>query len=342
MKQRLEIVDALRGMASLAVCWLHMTNGYSENSILFISGQYGRLGVEVFFVISGFIIPFALYQSGYKVTENWHIFMQKRIIRIDPPYIAAAVMAAVLWYMSALAPGFRGDEPNFSSTQLLLHLGYLNDIFDYPWLNPVFWTLAIEFQFYILLSLLFPIIVSSNTKLRIAGLMLICLVALLFPIKFFVFKYLCLFAVGIVTFQYFVKLIDVKEYLYLLIIVSVFLFISLGQAVTFVGVLTALMIAFVKLKKYIALHFLGAISYSLYLVHIPIGGRVVNLGKRFATSDVERFIVSLCSVALSIFAAYLFYRFIEKPSQNWSSRIAYLRKNLTHSICNKDIQTKNI
>jgi peptidoglycan/LPS O-acetylase OafA/YrhL len=92
--------------------------------------------------------------------------------------------------------------------------------------------------------------------------------------------------------------------------------------IAIVGAATAVIITFVKIRKIAIFHFFGLISYSLYLVHVPIGGRV-NLGKRFADSEFEFFLISFAGVMLSVFVAYLFYRFIEKPSQKWASAITY-------------------
>lgn len=322
---RLYIVDYLRGIASLAVCWIHMTGTYPEDSIVHKSGDYGYLGLYVFFVITGFIIPYALYRAEYKVTKHWPIFIKKRIIRLDPSYIIAAALSAALMYLASLAPGYQGPEPNLTFTQVLLHFAYLNGIFGYPWINGLFWTLAIEFQFYIVLSLIFPVVKSSNINFRFTGLLLICLAGLTLPMNPFVFKFSCLFAVGIVTFQYYCKIINVKEYSLALSIASVSLLVSLGGIIALVAVITALTIAFVKPKINSALQFLGMISYSLYLVHIPIGSRLVNLGNRLATTELEYLIVSSCGVALSLFCAYLFYIAIERPSQKWSSKITYQR-----------------
>lgn len=148
------------------------------------------------------------------------------------------------------------------------------------------------------------------------------------------------------TFQYFVKMINVREYLLFGVVTFLLLALSLGKTIAIVGVLTALAIAFVRIKKIKIFHFFGIISYSLYLIHVPIGGRIVNLGKRFATTDVEYFMVSLFGFCLSVFVAYLFYKIIEKPANEWSSRIKYRRSRIKEKITNigindKNIQTKN-
>src|SRR5207244_1915888 len=66
--RRIEAIQGLRGLAAFSVCWFHFTNGnptFLSPGILKSSGTLGGLGVEIFFVISGFIVPYSLYTSGY-------------------------------------------------------------------------------------------------------------------------------------------------------------------------------------------------------------------------------------------------------------------------------------
>ena len=122
---RLAVIDLLRGIAASAVAWFHFTRGnprFLPEGALRSSGAYGWLGVEVFFVISGFIIPFALYKEGYQLRLHWKRFIAKRLIRLDPPYLACIVVAVALSYASAATPGFKGEPPDFTWTQAGLHL----------------------------------------------------------------------------------------------------------------------------------------------------------------------------------------------------------------------------
>ena len=69
--KHIPVFDHLRGMAALAVCLFHFTCGNPE----FLSpsdpirgvGSFGWLGVEAFFVISGFVIPYSLYLRSYRL-----------------------------------------------------------------------------------------------------------------------------------------------------------------------------------------------------------------------------------------------------------------------------------
>jgi peptidoglycan/LPS O-acetylase OafA/YrhL len=62
--KKLEIISLLRVLAALGVAWFHFTNGnvsFLDAGWLKNSGKYGWLGVEVFFVISGFVVPYSLF-----------------------------------------------------------------------------------------------------------------------------------------------------------------------------------------------------------------------------------------------------------------------------------------
>lgn len=321
---RLTGLDALRGLASLAVCWLHLTNTYGADSFARASGSYGWLGVEAFFVISGFVIPYSMYRGGYVLRDNWAAFIGKRILRIDPPYLVAALLALLLSYASAATPGFRGQVPSVSAPQLLFHLGYLNGIAGYPWLIDVFWTLAIEFQYYLLISLAFGMIRSSAWQRRWPFAALCILSPFLSHANIYVFQFLGLFMLGITMFQYRVGVIGRGEAAALLGLASASVAFSMGSAELAVGLVSAIVILsgwdFGRTR---ALAFLGSISYSLYLIHVPVGGRVVNLGRRYVESAAGEWLLSLLSLVVCLVFAALFWRFVERPAQQWASRITY-------------------
>ena len=78
-KPRLDNIQAMRGLAALAVVWYHFSRGMTSD-IVVASGALGYLGVEVFFVISGFVIPYSFSQS-YR-TKDFGRFMLKRMLRL--------------------------------------------------------------------------------------------------------------------------------------------------------------------------------------------------------------------------------------------------------------------
>lgn len=198
--ERLQILDALRGVAALSVAWFHLANaaGFTtKGSILFRSGSYGWVGVYPFFVISGFVIPLSLSASGYRVTDYGR-FLLKRIVRLDPPYIVSMVVSLVLagYYASKTGSPFP-----YSTPQILLHLGYLNVFSRYDWISPIYWTLAVEVQYYLLVGLAFPLLLKP---LRFWLLIAPVCVAAAFALRNhgYVFQYLPYFLMGIAAFHY--------------------------------------------------------------------------------------------------------------------------------------------
>ncbi|HEX9544090.1 MAG TPA: acyltransferase [Pyrinomonadaceae bacterium] len=167
-EKRIETIDLLRGLAALAVCWFHLTNAntIAARGILQASGKYGWFGVEIFFVISGFIIPYALHRGDYRL-KRFPTFLVKRITRLDPPYLVSILLVLLTSYLISLAPHYQGERFHLDIARILLHLGYLNVLVGYEWLNPVYWTLAIEFQYYLLIGLAFPLISSRSPWKRL-------------------------------------------------------------------------------------------------------------------------------------------------------------------------------
>jgi peptidoglycan/LPS O-acetylase OafA/YrhL len=59
-------------------------------------------------------------------------------------------------------------------------------------------------------------------------------------------------------------------------------------------------------------------SYSLYLLHVPFQGRVINLGSRFIPLDSPMMLLlQILGWAVAISVSFMFYRLIEKPLNDW-------------------------
>lgn len=323
--EKIHVIEPLRGVAAIAVMWFHFTNGggLKTESWIRMTGSAGWLGVEIFFVISGFIIPYALHRSHYRTSRHAGIFVLKRIARLDPPYLASIVVALALWYASSIAPGFRGEAPSVDPVNVLLHLAYLSAFFGYPWINPVYWTLAIEFQFYLLIALIFPMLVHASGRVRLLMVTLLCACSLMGWSGIFVFKYLGLFSLGIVAFQFRASMITWRTCVVAFAAAAVTTWFALSPEAALVGLVAGAVIAFVQLPPVAPLVFAGSISYSLYLIHVPIGGRVVNLGARFATGPLTQLLVLACAVLVTVAAAVVFRRLIEAPAQRLAASLRY-------------------
>lgn len=88
------------------------------------------------------------------------------------------------------------------------------------------------------------------------------------------------------------------------------------------GALTALAIAFTNYTNSV-FAFLGKISFSLYLLHVPIGGRILNFSGRFVTTEIAIWVSLFFALSITLIASYLFYRWVETPALLISKRIAY-------------------
>lgn len=324
--KHIPVLDHLRGFAALSVCLHHFTGGVvdflpREDPIKFI-GSFGRLGVEMFFVISGFVIPYALFLRGYRVRDCVSFFI-RRLKRLEPPYLACIFLVIILHQLSSMAPGFRGGTLNLTWARLLAHLGYLNAILDYGWLSPVFWTLAIEFQYYLFIALVFPILVHRNPVIRGASPLTISLLALAGSGNHaLLLHWLPLFAIGMASFQYYTRQVEFRWFAVVFVFLVAISVSVVGWQETLAGVSTAIVILIAASRELPAalkpLAFAGVISYSLYLVHLPIGGRVVNLATRLPESVLYRYPAICTAVIASVAVAYVFWWCVERPSQMWS------------------------
>jgi peptidoglycan/LPS O-acetylase OafA/YrhL len=321
-RKRIELLDALRGIASLTVAWFHFTNGekfLSKYPWLQSSGKYGWLGLSVFFVISGFVIPLSLHASGYHL-KNLGRFMIKRIVRLDPPYLVSVFMMIFLFYVSRFTPGFQGTPFHFSAGQFFSHFAYVNAFAGYSWYNPVYWTLAIEFQWYLFMALGFGLLVFRGGNLRWGLMAMFIFLPFIFPSHTMLCHYMPLFGIGVVAFQFYAGMIRRVEFAILLVGFSFLSGVIQEWPVGLVGGLTVLIILFVKLRQRWLLK-LGAISYSLYLVHVPVGGRVINLSTRLPDVLWVKLVSLALALALSLLAAWLLWKFVEKPAMTYASRI---------------------
>lgn len=147
---RLRYIDALRGIAALLVLWLHVSNSYHTLSPQtaahahwlsdFVSQiDIGRIGVVVFFLISGFVIPFSIKPASAAPVTG---FVIRRLFRIYPAYWLSVPLAAYVFYWLMGQP--------FGVREFLVNLTLLQDIFGVPSAEGVYWTLLVEFGFYAL------------------------------------------------------------------------------------------------------------------------------------------------------------------------------------------------
>lgn len=324
----LPVLDCLRGIAALSVCLFH----FCGNSDLFplgdplrTAGSFGWLGVEAFFVISGFVIPYSLHMRSYRLSDGGQ-FLLRRLVRLEPPYFACILVVLGFYLLRMLFPGPKVDQETLCLTQIAAHAAYANAIIGYKWINPVFWTLAIEFQYYLFVGLVFPLINSRSVVVSVSTL---CGVASLGFVgrgnTSLLPHWLPLFAIGMLAFRYKVSAVNAGVALCQLVVISTVSLYVIGVVQTIVGVATAsaiLLFGKASLPPY-AKPFMaaGTISYSLYLLHFPVGLRVINVANRLPEHWLYRYGGVAAALIVSLVAAAVFYRLVERPSQAWSKRL---------------------
>lgn len=289
---------------------------FRQDGLVFSTSAYGRSGVQAFFVISGFVIPYALTVSGYHI-KDYGRFLLKRIVRLDPPYIAAILLSVLI---AAYHTFVGGDRFAYSVPQLLSHLGYANAYFRYEWVSWVFWTLAIEVQYYIAIGLIFPVLKYPKVFWGFIAFPLMAVaVRNLNHQAVFVAAWIPFFLMGIAAFHLRMKQIHPLLFAVLVVAPTLYAILFAGMVPAIAALATATVVGFVSIRVPRPLAWLGLISYSLYLIHNPIGGIVASALRGKSPGMVVAFI----ALALCLVAAWVMYRVVELPSQRLSKRIRY-------------------
>src|SRR6266568_3937548 len=175
---RISIIEAMRGIAAISVALFHFSVQLEGTARELFA--YGWVGVDVFFVISGFVIPLSLSGRGYSVRQ-FPQFMLRRMVRLEPPYLASVVLVLGVWYLAALTPGLGGPRPDYSWPQIASHVLYAIPLTQYTWLSQAYWSLAYEFVFYIVAGLTFASLIEWPVEWTV--LLAALIAAALYPVE---------------------------------------------------------------------------------------------------------------------------------------------------------------
>ena len=151
---RLVGLDGIRGLAALFVvlhhCWLQSFPGFPRDTGPFWLGWllYGHLAVVVFIVLSGFSLAVAPARRDWQLGGIGR-FLRRRAWRILPPYWAALVFSVLI---SALVVTDQPSPPTGKSVAVFGLL--LQDAVPAPSPNSAFWSIAVEAQLYLVFPLL--------------------------------------------------------------------------------------------------------------------------------------------------------------------------------------------
>lgn len=344
-QKSLNLIQLLRGIASILVVLLHITINYEVNTggqFLFNMFRFGGSGVDIFFVLSGFIITYSNMRYIEQPSSVWK-FLKRRFIRIFPIYwiIITCFLLLQLALPAFYNTHFNTGFVNILQTYLLLP--------GHVMLNGVSWSLTNELFFYLLfvLALLIP-----NKKITFYMMLAYLAVLIVFALKGpavtngNAYTRILLFPMNI---EFFLGVLIVlfvnrlpKGLVYPLLISGILLFILganlhngdvgvVGETTDmalrrvllfgFPAFLVILALVKIELNRTINMHniflHLGDASYSIYLIHLPIVAAFFKLLVKFNINNTGLIFLLTCILIIIICAAgIIIYHKIEKPLIN--------------------------
>jgi peptidoglycan/LPS O-acetylase OafA/YrhL len=322
---RLVEVDALRGLAAMAVVLFHFTTRFGElyqgNLNPSISFPVGYYGVNLFFIISGFVIFMTLER-----TKRPMDFVVSRFSRLFPAYWFAIFLTFSATHLLGLPGKLVGVGTAFAN-MLMMH-----GLLKIPHVDGAYWTLEVELLFYCGMFLLYRMKRLNSIHYVLFGLLLLRVVYYLLEHQFgislpwiifrlMILQYIPWFALGISVYL----LVNHKktEVWQPAARTAVFaiatLLICESVLVAFLAVIFASATFLAASGRLSLLRFwpfvwLGTISYPLYLVHENIGWSIMlQLLSANMTMDVT-IILTLGAILLLAGAVT---SWVEQPAMQW-------------------------
>ncbi|MEO5681341.1 MAG: acyltransferase [Chitinophagaceae bacterium] len=278
-KDRYEELDALRGIASLMVVFFHFTMRRPEANVGFI---LGTTGVDLFFIISGFVI----FMSLNKISCSTD-FIINRVSRLYPTYWACVTFTFLILVIDSVYS--TGAAATIPWWPYLANMTMFQYYLRVPDLDGPYWTMITEMLFYI--GILFLFHFKWLKHLNKIGLVVCIATALsvhfgyLIPVVKAIplLQFIPLFFAGTIFYKiYTIKASHLTDYLILAVcfICQVLLFYVAGRSKWFINqvqyimmltVFFSIFILFVNRKLSFIINkvtlFLGKISFALYLIH---------------------------------------------------------------------------
>ncbi|WP_257450571.1 acyltransferase family protein [Archangium lipolyticum] len=345
--RRMTLVDGLRGFAALAVVLPHAVGLFifagsgALSEWMVRVADFGHRGVEVFFALSGFVIAFSLRHTRLS-PRGIGQFILRRSLRLDPPYWVALGLFCGYLLLRAAMTGKPAELP--SAPHLLSHLLYLQDVLGYGQLNIAFWTLCIEFQFYLAFAVLLGCAQALSRWSGRDGVLtmffsVLFVVSLAWPMglvemrshqphMMYLPSHVFIFLAGALTWWTLEgRLPRAVWYAFVLGLWGLFLW-KLDSRVFVTAATSSILYAAGRshrLYTWLAarpLQYLGRISYSIYLVHVPLCMLLLAVKVRIAPpSDLVSLAFLGVCYAASIAAAHVLYTWVEAPCLEWTKRL---------------------
>lgn len=349
---RLEGIDLLRGIAVSFVIIYHFFTvlGLYNNPIFPYIHSFGLFGVSLFFIISGYLIyrsiDHSISRKGTKPGVKHYI--SHRLFRILPAYY---FNLAIVLIMASFVIGNHYFYSEKFLYQVLSHLAFLSH-FIYKdtgfGINGVYWTLSIEMLWYILAPILYIYIRKDRYLLILFILSFIYLLGLDFAMydslfnldkhasNYTILQYywsfqlpgqLIYFIAGVFIYKYIKQPLSIStsfQYILSILIVTLFIYISKRYHLyehfminnLFILILVAslfILLYKTKPKWMTSVEWLGEISYSLYLWHVPL---LYIMKKTNILTHISLISAIIIFITFLLFISSLSYYFIEKGGFN--------------------------
>ncbi|MYU51961.1 MULTISPECIES: acyltransferase family protein [Streptomyces] len=332
---RLAALDGLRLLAALMVVFYHYVAlarpwGHATDTIFptaHRAAQYGWLGVEVFFLISGFVICMSVW--GRTLGE----FAVSRVSRLFPAYWAGILLTVAVVKTWPEVTSIRGW--NAVITNLTMLQGGNNT----PNVDPVHWTLFVELKFYLIVAVVVLFGVTYRNCLILCGVWTAA--AALAPVlktplltAFAMPQYAPFFIAGIAF--YLMRRHRPNAVLWAIVILQLLLAqryipyrlaTSVGKAaaealptwpartviITAFALVGAIALGACDRIRWKWLTTAGALTYPLYLIHLNIGMTLIHHFRNRLPAPV--LVASV--TALMLLTAWLIHRIVERPLGKW-------------------------
>lgn len=353
-------LDMWRGVAALMVVFHHgspiVTSHYQDlvGNPFYHYFHFGYLGVQLFFVISGYCIANSACSTMAK-GSGWWSFMRARLRRVMPPCWASLVLvAAVTLLTQALTAAGRLHGSNLATRNLLhqpamyyfANLTLTQMVFKQPFLSGVCWTLCYEIAFYVIVSAFLVKalhIKCEHNMLRAlhaitAGSLVWLIIA---PhTVFYPFNMWPEFGLGVIAYDILRHSTEIRPKIALALTAVLLLgFVAVHHgpigplgvpsrltsivSLAFTIVLLSLHEfdeAMSRLSVVKVFMSLGGFSYSLYLTHFLCLGLVHQALKHVHLPEKESWVMMATMVISSLIVARIFFQWFERPFHNTRPR----------------------
>jgi peptidoglycan/LPS O-acetylase OafA/YrhL len=316
---RLDELDALRGIAALSVLLFHYANQFQQTyhhlGRFSFSFEVGKYGVELFFVISGFVIFWTLDR-----TRRAGDFVVHRFARLYPTYWASLAITAGLVAIAGL------PNQRVGSFDLLMNVTMFPDFLSAKAVDGSYWTLQIELFFYAQMLCWYALGVLRRIRWVIAAWLLLAAAYAIAhrldaPLSYtfqelLIVRYAHCFSVGILMYRMREAGGATLADWLLLAGAHVVSWLTWGPAEAIVlGICTTLFLLMnagrLGVLSWRPLLFLGGISYTLYLLHQEIGYILIAALEKTGLKPVPSILVT---TAMMIVLAWLLSRYVERPA----------------------------